>query len=244
MPRGLAYLIGVMAVILFLGSGAILILAAQRVGSGGGDTSKSGAAPAGGLNFGPSSAKSGAAGDPLVADPQLADIAIPPFEFADQHGQTVTNGAFAGKLTVVDFFFTHCPLVCPTLSGQMAGIAAKVADPRLQLVSISVDPEHDTPERLKEYAGQFGTDARWRFLRGSKEATWKLVREGIKFGISEDQSTPITLPDGSTMFNVRHPVHLMLVGPKGEVLGMYTGTHDDEVEALVDRIRRALAKMN
>lgn len=235
MPKGLIFAIGAAAVILFMGSAAVLILAANR-----GSSSPN---PPGGITFGPSSAKSGATGDPLAPDPSLSDIALPPFEFVDQNGQTVTNSVFTGKLTVVDFFFTHCPLVCPTLSGQLSGIAAKVADPRLQLLSISVDPERDTPERLKEYAGSFVTDARWHFVRGSKDATWKLVREGVKFGISEDETTPIKLPDGSTMFNVRHPIHFMLVGPRGEVLGMYTGTHDDEVAALVDRLGRALKKM-
>jgi cytochrome oxidase Cu insertion factor (SCO1/SenC/PrrC family) len=237
MPKGLVFAIGAMAVILFLGSAAVLIIAAQRVGPG--EQAKTD----GGLVFGPSSAKSGATGDPLAPDPQLSDIALLPFELTDQNGNTVTNAALSGKITVVDFIFTHCPLVCPTLSGQMAGVAAKISDPRVQFLSVSVDPERDTPERLKDYAASLGGDQRWRFLRGSKEQTWKLVREGMKFGISEDESMPIKLGDGSTMFNIRHPAHLVLVGPKGEVLGMYLGTRDEEVGALVDRVQRALKKM-
>jgi len=238
MPKWLAVMIAVIAVTLFLGSAAVLIAAAGRVRS-----AEKASVGGGGIDFGPSSAASGAAGDPLAPDPQLGDMAILPFELTDQNGRSVTNASFMGKITVVDFIFTHCPLVCPTLSGQMSGIAGTLTDPRVQFLSITVDPDRDTTERLKEYAANFVEDPRWRFGRGPKEATWKLVREGMKFAIADDESTPITLPDGSTMLNIRHPAHLVLVGPKGEVLGLYLGTRDEDVGALVDRVRRALKKM-
>jgi protein SCO1/2 len=246
MPKGLMVMIGVLAVVLFLGSGALLIVAASRMGSGGsltGGPGASGTSGMSGMGSGPSSAESGATGDPLSPDPKLSDLAILPFELTDLHGERVTNDVFAGKLTVVDFFFTHCQLVCPTLSSQMARIAGTVNDPKLGLLSISIDPGHDTPERLEEYAGNFVPDPRWRFVRGEKDAVWKLVHDGMKFAIADDASMPITLPDGSTMANIRHPAHLILVGPGGEVLGLYMGTHDEDVGALIARLKKGLAEL-
>jgi cytochrome oxidase Cu insertion factor (SCO1/SenC/PrrC family) len=238
MPKGLIVAIGVMAGVIFLGSAALLIVAANRVPAGGAGTGTSG-----GPTFGPSSSASGATGDPLAADPALADLSIPAFSLTDQNGQPVTNEVFTGKLTVVDFLFTNCPLVCPTLAGQMSAVAEKVRDERVQFLSVSVDPERDTPERLREFAANFGADPRWRLARGERDATWRLVREGLKFGIADDPSMPIPLKDGSTMLNIRHPAHFVLVGPKGEILGMYLGTRDEDVEALVARLGRALKAM-
>ncbi len=234
MPKGPAVVIGAVAMVLFLGSASVLMFASLRAKP---------ESNSGGMAFGPSSAKAGASADPLAPDPALADLAVLAFELTDQDGQRVTNSVFSGKLTVLDFMFTNCPLVCPTLSGQLAGISGRISDPRLQFVSIAIDAERDTPARLKAYAANFGGDPRWRLLHGPREATWKLVREGLKFAITDDESMPITLPDGSTMLNIRHPAHFVLLGPKGEILGMYLGTRDEGVDALVDRLRRALKKM-
>jgi protein SCO1/2 len=80
-----------------------------------------------------------------------------------------------GKPVVLDFVFTTCPAVCPVLSRTLAEVQ-KRAGAGVQLVSISIDPEHDTPARLKAYAKQLAAGPSWSFYTGSVEASQALQR--------------------------------------------------------------------
>jgi protein SCO1/2 len=78
-----------------------------------------------------------------------------------------------GKPVMVNFIFTTCPTICPVLSATFASFqqqlsAEELAD--IRMVSISIDPEHDTPVRLREYAAMFNACPSWRFYTGSLEA--------------------------------------------------------------------------
>lgn len=180
-----------------------------------------------------------AAGQPLVADVTVSDLSLPPFSLVDQHGERVGNDVFEGRVTVIDFVFTNCPLACPAMTGTMKDLADRLAGTPVRFLSFSLDPERDTPERLRAYGEANGADfARWRFLTGDKATTWRMVREGLMFDIGEDESVPIPLADGTTMYNIRHPVHFVLVGPRGEILSLYNSTEEGAVRALEDRARR------
>jgi protein SCO1 len=211
-----------MAVCVFLASaGALLLVSGMRGGSRGDAAGQRSA-------------------DPLTPDENVEDLSIPAFELVSQDGETVTNEAFEGNVTVVDFVFTNCPLVCPIMTGTLADLSERLEGTGVRFLSISVDPDRDTPERLKEFGGKYGADfSRWTFARGEKDATWKIVREGLMFAIEDDESLPITLADGSTMLNIRHPSHYVLVGPDGRVLGLYSSTDEERVRELEARARAA-----
>ena len=96
---------------------------------------------------------------------------MPDFALTDQDGRIVNLSAFRGQLVAVDFIYTRCPLpdVCPRLSANFALLQRKFAG-KIVLLSITLDPQYDTPAVLTEYAHRWRADAgTWRFLTGSQE---------------------------------------------------------------------------
>lgn len=83
-----------------------------------------------------------------------------------------------GKPVVLNFVYTTCTAVCPILSQTFAGFQAKLGPERqkLRMVSISIDPEQDTPERLAEYAKRYDAGAQWLHYTGTVEASVKLQK--------------------------------------------------------------------
>ena len=68
------------------------------------------------------------------------------FRLTERSGRAITDADLAGRVWVASFIFTHCPLSCPRITSVMKGLQAKLAGTKVQLVSISVDPDRDTPE--------------------------------------------------------------------------------------------------
>lgn len=118
------------------------------------------------------------------AEPPLLDDygAVPAFSLLDQSGATVTPARLAGKVWVADFIFTRCPDICPALTAHMREVTTRYAgNDQLRFVSFSVDPDHDTPPVLLEYAGRFGADlGRWSFLTGPLDEVRAVVVDGFK----------------------------------------------------------------
>lgn len=102
----------------------------------------------------------------------------------DQDGEPMRlySDLLRGKTVVISPFFTSCTGVCPVLTGKLAAIQRRFADrlgKDLRLISISVDPETDTPERLKAYAERFNAGPGWYFVAGKKEnVDWALYKLG------------------------------------------------------------------
>lgn len=105
----------------------------------------------------------------------VAAYRVPAVELVDAGGRRVAlaEALAADEAVMLQFVFTTCPGICPALSGTFAAAEDRLAaDPALagvRLVSISIDPEHDTPERLAEYAHRFGAGPRWTFLTGGRD---------------------------------------------------------------------------
>jgi cytochrome oxidase Cu insertion factor (SCO1/SenC/PrrC family) len=117
---------------------------------------------------------------------------VPDFALTNQHGQLVRRADLEGKIWIVSLIFTNCPEECPLMTAEMARLQSDLADMAdVRLVSISVDPERDTPPILAQYADRFDADPqRWYFLTGDKRAIYRLAREGFRLGIVDptDQS--------------------------------------------------------
>jgi protein SCO1/2 len=102
---------------------------------------------------------------------------MPDFTLTDQAGRAVRLSGFQGQLVAVDFIYTRCPLpdVCPRLSANFARLQKRYAG-RMVLLSITLDPRHDTPEVLAEYAGRWRADSHtWLFLTGSEDDIRKVA---------------------------------------------------------------------
>lgn len=152
--------------------------------------------------------------------------AMPSFEMTGEQGAPVSSRDLAGQVLVVNFIFTRCPTVCPRLSARMARVQEMLSDlPAVRLLSFSVDPAHDTPERLREYGGRFGQDpARWTFLTGDVEAVKAAVQAGFKIGYRGED------------VDITHGEHMVLVDAQGRIRGYY-GTTEEDLERLARHAR-------
>ena len=119
--------------------------------------------------------------------------AVPDFTLTDQDGKTVTKEDLRGKIWIADFIFTRCKGPCPLMTARMLEMQrALVKAPEIKLVSVTVDPEYDTPEVLKAYAAANQADpARWKFLTGDKAVIEKLVTEGFMQHLAEENGEPV-----------------------------------------------------
>lgn len=108
---------------------------------------------------------------------------VPEFEFINQEGKKITNKFYDGKVYVVEFFFSTCPSICPIMNQKMLTIQNEFfGNPEFGIASISITPEIDTPEILKEYAKNNGiTHRNWHLLTGkSEDVVYALAKQGFK----------------------------------------------------------------
>ena len=153
-------------------------------------------------------------------------------DFTDHNGQPFGSDKFNGKWSVLFFGFTNCPDVCPTTMQTMKQVKQKVADAGLwskfQLIMVSVDPERDTTERLKQYVPYF--DPEFIGLSAAVEQTAAFAKNlGILFFKSEATE--------SGSYDVEHGAALILVNPNGQYSGVFSGPHK------VDEISQDLIKI-
>ncbi|MEX2219901.1 MAG: SCO family protein [Phycisphaerales bacterium] len=178
----------------------------------------------------------------IQPEPRYADLTIPPFVLTDQDGRRVDEEMFQGRITVLDFIFTNCPFACPMMTLAMQDIAKALPHTQVRFVSISVDPQRDTPERLRQYATDRGIDlSRWSFLTGDFQTVKSIASGALMFALEEDPARPIRLPDGTSMSNILHPTKLILIGPDGKVHGIYSSEDPETVRELAHHARQ-LAK--
>lgn len=124
-----------------------------------------------------------------VADGKLQKIGpAPQFELTDQNNQKITNANYKGKVYVLEFFFTTCPTICPKMNQSMIEIQNKFfGNPNFGIASISIDPEHDTSEVLKEHAATLGVkSSNWHFLTGDKKYIYDLANKGFNLYAGEN----------------------------------------------------------
>ncbi|CAA7194327.1 SCO family protein [Chryseobacterium potabilaquae] len=94
---------------------------------------------------------------------------VPSFELTDQNNKKVTNKDMLGKVYLVEFFFSKCPTICPVMNTNMRAIEDEINNPNFGIISISIDPENDTPALLKEHASRIGVKSpNWHFLTGNR----------------------------------------------------------------------------
>lgn len=148
---------------------------------------------------------------------------VPDFELTGQNGERVRLSQSRGSVTVIDFIYTRCPIpdVCPRLSANFAYLSKKL--PETRLLTITLDPGHDTPETLREYAARFNSRTEhWRFLTGDES---KIREIGGLFGL-------VYWPEDGV---ITHTSSTAVVGPDGRLRALVEGTayRADQLMALV-----------
>jgi protein SCO1/2 len=114
---------------------------------------------------------------------------VPPYEFENQQGLLIGNSDYKNKVYVVEFFFTSCPTICPRMNENMVKIQNEFyGNPSFGILSISIDPERDSPEVLKAYADEKGATLKnWHFLTGDKEEIYSFSNDGFKLYAGENK---------------------------------------------------------
>ena len=174
-------------------------------------------------------------------DYQLPKLgSIPSFEFTDSDGNLISQEELSGKVWVADFIFTTCTMACPVMTGNMNLIhkAFKNND-KVRIVSISVYPEYDTPEILKEYAERYqnelGADlSKWNFVTGKKDEIYSIARSYLCAAEESDQEDT-----GGFI----HSTSFILIDKEGKIrsgfdgsgnpIGVYDGTSASSVKELI-----------
>lgn len=157
---------------------------------------------------------------------------LPPFALVEAGGRRVTDADLRGRPWVANFIFTRCAGACPAMTTRLATLRAD-APADVRLVSITVDPAHDTPEVLGRYARRAGAGPDWLFLTGSRDDLYRLAIDGFKLGVQEVALEDQSGGDGPFV----HSSHFVLVDGAGRVRGYYDST---EAAALA-RLRKDLA---
>lgn len=155
-----------------------------------------------------------------------AQHTIPDFEFVSHTGEAVGRDQMKGKVTIVDFFFTSCPSICPVMSTEMSRVQdAFRNEDQVQIYSISIDPEYDSQEVLAEYAQRHDARAgKWHFLHGDKDEVYNLVRCGFILPIMDGMGEPD---------DYAHSDKFILIDEQGRIRGYYSGTTRDQVDLLI-----------
>jgi protein SCO1/2 len=146
--------------------------------------------------------------------------AVPAFSLTDAAGKPFGNAQLDGAPFVIDFMFTTCPEICPRMTEEMGKLQTWMVnrglDARVRLVSVSIDPDRDTPEKLRAYAQKFHARAgTWTFVTGSQQAIEDAVVKGFKIAVSREKD------DSQDGFALVHGTKFVLVDGKREIRGYY-----------------------
>lgn len=154
---------------------------------------------------------------------------IPSFEFTNQNAETFNSSQLDGNIYVANFFFATCPTICPKMSTNMLQVQDRFKDrDDLKLISFTVNPEHDTPEVLKEYSKKVhANDKKWNFLTASKDSIYDVAFNGFFVSAQKDSIAP-----GGFL----HSSNLILVDWNGRIRGYFDGTSVSETNDLFDAI--------
>jgi len=137
---------------------------------------------------------------------------VPDFELTDQNNKKISNKDMLGKVYLVEFFYSRCPTICPVMNRNMKYISEKINNPDFGIISISIDPENDTPQVLKEHAKMTGAKSEnWHFLSGDRTYIGNIAEQfNIYVGDQEDQAE-----------SLNHSGMIALVDKKGNLRCRY-----------------------
>ena len=149
---------------------------------------------------------------------------VPEFSFINQDGDPFTEKDLNNKITILDFIFTSCAGPCPIMTHNMTGLYRSFSQvEEVQFVSITVDPDVDTQDILKQYAKINGVnDGRWQFITSNIEAIKDLKKNGFMLYAEE-------LPRG-------HAIKFVLIDQNGQIRKYFDGTEEASMAVLMKDI--------
>jgi len=167
---------------------------------------------------------------PAADLPMLGDL--PAFSLIAEDGKAFGKADLLGRVWIADFVFTSCSDACPRLQAKMKSLQDRLIPleqgGNISLLSISVDPERDTPAKLKEYAGIFGArPGLWRSLTGDQKEVERTVVRGFHTAMAK---VPAEGADPHlAAFEIMHGERLVLVDRLGRIRGYYDADDRDRL---------------
>jgi len=157
---------------------------------------------------------------------------IPDFSFVDQDSNIITNQTFENKIYISDFFFIHCPSICPSVSKQMLRIYERFEDnPRVVLIAHSIDTKNDTIPALKDYASKLGViSEKWHFVTGDHDHIYEIADD---YFITA--RVDATVPGGFD-----HSGRIILIDENRQVRSFCDGTNAESVNKFMTDIETLL----
>ena len=162
--------------------------------------------------------------------PKLGEV--PSFTLTDQGGASFSKAALLGTPWVANTFFTSCRSICPNLMSKVSDLHSRTAsfEPPVRFISITVDPDNDTPKALAEYRRTVGASPRWTFLTGEFGAIRHLVVEGFHTAMGQRK------PNEPAEQDISHSGKLFLVDAAGHIRG-YFRADDAGVDAAIKALK-------
>jgi protein SCO1/2 len=151
------------------------------------------------------------------------------FSLTNQQGNASSIKDWEGKIVVANYFFTHCPVVCPKMTYQLKRVQAYSGVKNLQLSSFSVDPERDSVPNLQAFAKRFAINSNWQLLTGNKQQLYRLARKSFMLVATDGDGGPE---------DFIHSENLVLIDPQRRIRGYYEGTNEASVNQLIKDIQR------
>jgi len=163
---------------------------------------------------------------------------VPDFALTNQLGHVVALGDFRGQVWVADIIFTRCPGPCPTMTRTMSELQSALPQTQpVKLLSLTADPEFDTPEVLRTYGEKFGAaPERWQFLTGNKLDVYRLATKGLLLAVDEVKADERTSPDDLFV----HSTRFVVVDKHGRVRGSFDGTEGPSRQKILEAIQTLL----
>jgi len=156
---------------------------------------------------------------------------MPSFHLTNHNGKAVSSADWAGHVVIANFIFTRCTTVCPVATLKMKRILDSTPD-SVQLLSLSVDPEYDTPRVLRAFRARFKiSSSRWQFLTGSFAAIRQVVQQGFK--IAMGVSNTDTNTDGESAPTIIHSSRFVLLDRVGRIRGYFDSNDPARIHALI-----------
>lgn len=156
---------------------------------------------------------------------------IADFELTNQEGEAKGTKEWDNKIIIADFFFTHCPSICPKMTRSLKQVQKEFKnDHDILINSFTVDPERDSSSQLKRYSKKFEINtSNWQLLTGNKNGIYKLARNSFMIVATDGDGGPE---------DFIHSEKLVLVDKKRQIRGYYDGTSELEVKQLIKDINK------
>ena len=159
---------------------------------------------------------------------------VPDFIYLSQDSTYLKSKDISDKIWIAKFFFTHCPTICPPMTSAMKEVNTELEDVsnEVAFLSFSIDPDRDTPSRLRTYIERHGIKANnWYFLTGDESETHQLGVDGFRIHAEANDASP---------GGFAHSPNFVLVDKNQHIRGVYDGLNKEDRERLITDVRKLL----